>query len=125
MDYAGRSGGVHVAFEYRSSMAGFNTSFSTGGIGVDLDVVFSGSTPLSTFPFTAEVGGVVMRMSHSLQSLFALKYRAPRKTMKQGEDIVCHDLGHSACLPNCTAAGDGATLDCEFPDRFVELDYFE
>mmetsp|Transcript_55192 Transcript_55192/g.178926 ORF Transcript_55192/g.178926 Transcript_55192/m.178926 type:complete len:452 (-) Transcript_55192:503-1858(-) len=119
LDYSARGAGIHVALTYDDEQ------MRGGPVLAELDIVIQGHMPKARFPLATKLAGVSVRLSQDLQDLLVRKYSAPWKQNKMDQSLVCLDPSHNACVPNCTIVGADETPDCEFPDRFVEIDFFE
>merc|ERR1712048_951244 len=96
--------------------------------------------------------GVTVRFGVDMQQMLVNKYSPPQKIMRTSNLLACHESGHNACLPRCIlpkssqadlcasssecnkhgfdptrschACIAAPVAECEFPDRFVEIDVF-
>lgn len=130
LDYSSKGAGIHICLEYA------DTEAPEGPVIVELDAVLKSYTAKAAFPYTTHFAGVDVRFGHDLQDSLMRKYRAAEKSTKAATPLQCREPGHNACLPNCGPGppqrGGAAAMEdrdiyvieCEFPDRFVEIDYF-
>merc|ERR1712054_401351 len=86
--------------------------FSPGPRSVTLDAIAKPNYNLVTWPITAEIAGVEVRISSDLVDFIVGKFRTTSDKRLQGgtffgvvhpdTSLVCREPGHNACLPNCT-----------------------
>lgn len=128
-DYTGKGGGVHVAMTF-----GLNMS-ALGPIHAPLDVMFQ-RRDSDTYAMNGELFGIPVRLDFDQVLGVSMKYGSEKlvRTYLAGTDnfgnitsLFCGIPDHNACLPNCHAsnqANGSGVIDCEFADRFVELDFW-
>lgn len=105
-DYRFRGAGLHLEMDYTI------TDLRPGPRTVTIDAVFKQYTDVQTWPFTADIAGVEVRLSSDLiELLVAIKYDASDKRIRDVVDeagvahdevsLTCRGNKHSACLPEC------------------------
>lgn len=154
-DYRAKGAGMHLEVTYTSAV------FAPGPRSVTLDAVVRPNYDRATWPLTAELAGVEVRMSADLVDFVVGKFKGSSDkrlqpgtfwgVVRDSESLTCREPGHTACLPDCTlqepenlcrnspecatsedhsdkpwcaACLAVPTASCEFPDRFVEIDFF-